>query len=352
MYPKLIVDTKKYKHNVEKLLKLCHNFDISMMAVTKVFCADSRLIDILEECKVDYIADSRLLNLKNMKTSLPKVMLRLVSMHEVDEVVQHVDISLNSELMVIKAINDAAKKLNKIHKVILMIDIGDLREGIFYKENIIESVSAIESFTHVELLGLGTNLTCYGGIIPTEDTLKRLIDITHFVENYLDRKLELISGGNSSHLHLLFKNKKIDKINNLRLGESLILGRETAFGDSISTLYQDVITLEVDLIEIKYKPSIPEGDIGMDAFGKKPSFKDYGLMKRGILAIGKQDVDFHELIPVNESIRLIGSSSDHIIVDLTNSKIDYQVGDIIKFKLSYGSLLSLMTSRYVGRVYI
>ncbi|MFW5865406.1 MAG: alanine/ornithine racemase family PLP-dependent enzyme, partial [Candidatus Izemoplasmataceae bacterium] len=146
--------------------------------------------------------------------------------------------------------------------------------------------------------------------------------------------------------------EKVPYINNLRIGEALVLGRETSYGKQINDLYKDIFTLEADLIEVKLKPSIPEGRIGMNAFGETPIFSDLGLMKRGIIALGRQDVDFHEIIPVDESIRLIGSSSDHIIVDLTHASLDYQVGDRLLFNVTYGSLLSLMTSKYVTKTYL
>ncbi|MFW6319159.1 MAG: ornithine racemase Orr [Bacillota bacterium] len=352
MYPRVRIDLKKYKHNVETLYQLLKKNRISLMAVSKVFCAEQHFIDILNEVNVDYIADSRLLNLKNMDTSLPKVLLRIPSLHETDDVVLYSDLSLNSEIDTIQALNESAKKHKKVHKIILMIDIGDLREGLYYKELIIDTVLKIKTLDNIKLYGIGTNLTCYGGIIPTKNTLVRLHDVIELIKQTLRMDFTLVSGGNSSHIHLLTSNQHPAYINNLRLGESLILGRETAYGKTIDSLHNDVITLEVDIIEIKKKPSIPEGLIGMDAFGNKPSFKDYGLMTRGILAIGKQDVDYHQLIPEDDDIRLIGSSSDHIIVDLTNTKKDYKLGDIIRFKLSYGSVLSLMTSKYVEKYYV
>lgn len=352
MYPRVKINLEKYKHNVKTLHQLLQKNNISLMAVTKVFCAEQPFIDVLNEISVDYIADSRLLNLKNMDTSLPKVLLRIPSLYETDDVVTFSDLSLNSEIETIKALNQSAKKQGKIHKIILMVDIGDLREGMYYKELITQAVLDIKTLKNIELHGIGTNLTCYGGIIPTEKTLIRLHDVIDLIKQTLKMDFSLVSGGNSSHIHLLTSNQHPPYINNLRLGESLVLGRETAYGNTIDTLHDDVITLEVDIIEIKKKPSIPEGVIGMDAFGNKPTFKDYGLMTRGILAIGKQDVDYHQLIPLDGDIRLIGSSSDHIIVDLTHTEKDYKLGDIIKFRLSYGSVLSLMTSKYVEKYYV
>ncbi len=352
MYPRLLIDTKKYAHNIKVMKQLCDDNHVTIMAVTKVYCAEQPLVDVVNDSGVDYIADSRLINLKNMDTSLPKVLLRIPSIHEADEVVRHASISLNSEIATITALDKAARQNKQSHDIILMIDIGDLREGIFYKENIVNAVREIQHLSHINLIGMGTNLTCYGGIIPNEKTLTKLIDIIDLIHQMLGIDFQIISGGNSSHIHLLQKHQNLPKVNNVRLGESLILGRETAYGHAIDNMHQDVVLLQVDLIEVKAKPSIPEGDIGMNAFGQTPSFQDYGLMKRGILAIGKQDVDYHELIPLDNQIRLVGSSSDHIIVDLTHTDKNYEIGDVITFKLSYGSLLSLMTSKYVEKKYV
>ncbi len=352
MYPLLKINLNKFQENVDSISRLCASHHISIMAVTKVFCADKKLVEIFNKSNIQYIADSRLDNLRGITTDKEKVLLRLPSLHELEDVVKIADISLNSEFETIRRINETAKNLNKKHKVLLMIDIGDLREGIYHKENIVNIVRDIQTFQYVDLIGIGTNVTCYGGIIPNKNTLGKLIEIIELIKQTMDIDFTLISGGNSSHIHLLKDNYAIPYINNLRIGEAFVLGRETAYGENIENTHQDVFTLEADLIEIKFKPSIPEGEIGMNAFGERPTFEDFGLMKRGILAIGRQDVDFHELMPYDNQLRFVGSSSDHIIVDLTHTDKDYEVGDVIKFKVSYGSLLSLMTSKYVRKVYV
>lgn len=352
MYPRVIINLAKYRHNVDKTTARCAQHGITVSVVTKVFCAEQPLIDVLNGCDVAYLADSRLANLKNMQTHLPKMLLRIPSLHEVDTVVSVADISLNSELATITALNEAAQRADLRHKIILMMDVGDLREGVFFKAEIEEMVQTILSMSNIDFYGLGTNLTCYGGVIPDQESLGRLGDMIVKLKKDYQLEFNMISGGNSSHLYLIDENQHPAFINNLRIGEAIVLGRETAHGKNIPELYQDVFILECDLVEIKKKPSIPMGTIGMNAFGKTPQFEDYGLMDRGILAIGKQDVDYHELIPEDAEIRLIGSSSDHLIVDLTHVKNSYQVGDILSFRLTYGSVLSLMTSKYVRKIYV
>jgi predicted amino acid racemase len=351
MYPKVKISLKKFKNNVKILKDLCHKNGVSMMGVTKVFAADHQLVKILINEKVDFLADSRIINIKKYpNTEIPKVLLRIPSIYEVEDVIKYCDISLNSELETIQVLNKYAQKVNKVHSVILMIDLGDLREGIFTEKELFNTIEQILKMNNIILKGIGTNLTCYGGVIPTEENLLKLVEYKEEIEKVFDIKLDIISGGNSSSIELLRNGTLPPKINNLRLGETLVLGRETAYGDFLDGTYDDVFILESDIIEVKEKPSVPIGQIGMDAFGKIPKFKDVGNHKRAILAIGKQDVDFNELIPF-DTIETIGSSSDHIILDVSNGHFDYRVGGVVSFRLTYSSILSLMTSNYVEKSY-
>lgn len=348
-YPKIRIDKAKYRQNIRKMKNLLAPANLSMMAVTKVYCAEAPLIEILNEEHIEFLADSRLDNLKTIETDALKVLLRLPSKSSIEETVRHSDISLNSEWTIIQKLNEAAEKMNKTHKIILMVDIGDLREGVYYSDDFEPLVQSIEALPHIELFGLGTNVTCYGGVLPTSETIGKLNGVVKKVERILGRKIEMVSGGNSSHIPFL--SETISPINNLRIGEALVLGRETSYGTTLEGFFDDVFILEAEIIELKEKPSYPEGEIGMNAFGKKPFFKDEGQRKRAIIALGKQDVDHNEIMPCDSSLHPIGSSSDHIIVDVTDAQKQYEVGDILTFKLTYSSILSLMTSPYVGKVY-
>lgn len=316
MYPKVHIYLKKYAHNVHHLSNMLHKKGISMMAVSKVFSADSRLIDVLNKENVDYIADSRIENIKRIVTNKPKVLLRIPKMSEVEDVIKYASISLNSELEIIDLLNTEAKKQNKKHSIILMFDIGDLREGIYYQDDYLKIVKQILEMDHIDLLGIGTNLTCYGAVIPTLDTYLKLETIIRHIEENLKIKLNMISGGNSSSILMVEDNSIPKYINNLRIGEALVLGRETVYGNQIEGLYDDVFTLEAEIIELKNKPSMPEGITGMDAFGKRVKFVDQGIITRAILSIGKQDVDCTNLIPP-QGVIVLGCSSDHLIVELS-----------------------------------
>ena len=328
MFPRVIINREKFRNNLKYLLDISHKNGLSVMAVSKVFCADHVLIDIMNEEKVDYIADSRIQNLTSIVSSIPKVLLRLPMHGEIEEVIMYSNISLNSELSTIKLLNKKAKDLDMLHGIILMVDLGDLREGIFYDKELFYVVEKTLEMDNIILKGIGTNLTCFGGIIPTPETLEKLVKLKDEIEARFNISLDIISGGNSSNIELLLEGRIPAGINNIRLGESVVLGRETAFGNFLDSTYDDVFTLESDIIELKEKPSVPIGLRGMNAFGKVPEFEDKGIMLRALIGIGKQDVDYKELLPF-DTIKAIGSSSDHIVLDVSNATNIYEVGDIV-----------------------
>lgn len=350
MYPRILVDLEKITQNTKIVADVLKTKEINMMGVTKVFCAHPEIAQAEIDGGIKYLADSRIENLMRLKSlDAPKVLLRLPMISQADEVVQYADISLNSELETIKALNIAAMARKEHHKIILMIDLGDLREGIL-PVDVNETVKAIIDMPNIVLHGIGVNLTCYGGVIPSEKNLGQLVEIAKSIETKYNLNLEIISGGNSSSYYLLPNEKLPEGINNLRMGEILVLGRETAYGDLVEGMHDDAFIFQAEIIELKEKNSIPTGDIGMDAFGNVPTFEDKGIRKRAILAVGVQDILPDKIIPLDDKIDLLGASSDHMMWDVTESDNTYSVGDILSFKLEYGALLSLFTSEYIEKV--
>ena len=361
MYPKLLIDIEKLRSNIDAVAKITKDDGgCSMMIVTKCLCADRKVAEMIaSHPRVDYLADSRILNIKKYQDLVEangkqSVLLRLPQMHEIEEVVKYADISFNSEMATIEALDAEAEKQGKTHKVVLMVDLGDLREGIFFEneEEILETAEKIHAMKHVELYGMGTNLTCYGAIIPKNDNLSVLCEIAGKVEEKLGISLQMVSGGNSSSIYLVGKDELPEKISNLRLGEAFLLGNDTAYGEDLPGTVGDGLLCEAQIIELKTKPSLPIGEVGVDAFGQKPYYEDRGRIKRAILGIGQQDTDRDGMHPLDEKVDVLGASSDHLILDVTKSDKEYKVGDTVKFTLDYGAVLRLATSEYVEKEYI
>lgn len=355
MYPRLVIDLNKIKNNLDKTIEMVKGAGCSLMIVTKGYCADMEIYQMLNESSIDYLADSRIQNLKKYEgTKKERVLLRLPMQSEADEVVRYSDLSLNSEIETIKKLNKAAENQNKTHKILLMIDLGDLREGIFFKdeEDIYHAVGEILLLKNIELYGLGVNLTCYGAVIPKNENLSILVETAAKIEEKFNIKLQMISGGNSSSVYLIGKKELPEKINNLRVGEAFLLGDETAYSEMLDGFYDDAFVLEAEIIELKEKQTVPVGETGVDAFGNKPVYEDLGVIKRAIIAVGRQDVDPDNLHPIDSKISVLGASSDHLILNVQDSDVEYKTGDIVKFKLSYSSLLRATTSSYVQKIYV
>ena len=358
MYPQLKIDLAKINQNLDTVVSIAKQGGCSLMIVTKSFCADERIVgEILKNDYVQYLADSRVKNLasyadKAHMVGKETVLLRLPQLCEIEDVVRYADISQNSQIETIRALDEEAARQNKKHKVILMIDMGDLREGMFYQneEAILEVAGEILKMDHVVLEGIGVNLSCYGAIIPKPENLGGLCAIAEKIEKKYSMRLNIVSGGNSSSVYLAQKGELPRRINNLRLGESFILGNETAYSQRVPGTYNDAVVLQAQIIELKNKPSLPIGEVGVDAFGQVPSYEDRGWIDRAIFAVGKQDINPDGLTPLNTKADILGASSDHLIMDV--SKENYRLGDVVEFSMDYGALLKLFTSAYVEREYV
>ncbi len=348
--PTVIIDLEKIEHNARFLTELCAGQGIEIVGVSKSVWGSVEISTAILNGGVSGLAESRLENIRKLRAAgfaVPLWLLRLPALSEVEPVVQLADISLNSELAVIGALSETALVQGKKHKIILMVDLGDLREGIL-PEDLFFFVEKILECPGVELVGLGTNLSCYGGVIPTEENLGRLVSYARQIEKRYHLRLRYISGGNSSSLPLLMAKKMPEGINHLRLGESILLGRETIGHSALDGVYQDAFFLEAEIIEKKRKASIPTGEIGEDAFGDIPVFEEKGEIERAIVGIGRADIDIAGIVPVDPGIFVLGASSDHLLLDITAAR-KFETGDVLRFSLNYSSLLRVMLSPSVTK---
>ena len=349
--PRLEIDLTKIAYNVREIVKLYGSKGIRIVGVTKGACGDPRIGKVFLKNGVEIIGDSRISNLARLRGSgiqAPLLLIRLPSFSEADAVIEHSDMSLNSELSVIKEISRVALKKGVMHKIILMVELGDLREGIM-PTDLEDTVEKVLSLAGVELVGVGTNLACYGAVTPDEEKMGQLSDLAHNIEDKFRITLEFISAGNTASYSWIKTTKNPGKINCARLGECLLLGTNELEETKIPELQTDTMTLIAEVIESKVKPSIPYGKIGHDVFGNYEFFEDRGYIRRAILGVGRQDVVVEDLIP-RADIDILGASSDHLIVDA--KKMNLKVGDEVEFSLKYRAMLGAMTSRYVKKRHI
>ncbi len=348
--PRIEVNLEKIAHNAKTLKELYGSKGIAVTGVTKVVCGDPNITDALVKSGISILADSRIANIRRMRnagTQAQFLLLRTPIPSQAESVVRYADISFNSELSVIKRLSRSSVKQGITHKIILMVELGDLREGIMPSdlENVVKEIIVLKG---IELVGVGTNLACFGGIEPDEEKMEYLSTIVKNIEEKFGLTLAIVSGGNSANYSWFISTKDTGKINNLRLGESIFLGCETLYRKNIPGLFTDAFTLIAEVIESKIKPSVPYGKVHQDAFGNTPKFQDRGQIRRVLLGVGLQDVLVSGLTPKLD-IDILGASSDHIIVDAKQTNL--KVGNTVEFNLNYGALLSAMTSPYINKKY-
>jgi predicted amino acid racemase len=352
--PRLEIFPDRIEHNARSIVTLCHEHGISVAGVTKVTRAHPVVVHALVNAGVDMLADSRLENLQAIRAlnvALPLMLLRIPAQDRINEVVEFSDISLNSSVETIKLLSQASQSLGKKHQVILMVDLGDLREGI-WPDALPTVIDQIIHLPGIKLIGLGCNLACYGGVIPTAAKMEQLIDLCTQTRSRTGLELPVVSGGNSANLPLIVNGAMPSGITNLRVGEAIQLGRNVLDRSPWTGTRQDTYRIVAQVIELENKPSMPIGLRGQDAFGGTPDFIDLGWRKRAICNIGRQDIVVDNLTPEEKGIEVLGGSSDHLILDVEDSAQELQVGSEVTFFPGYGALLAAATSAYVQKVVI
>lgn len=351
--PYVTVDLDRLEANTRAVVTLCADRGILVTGVTKVVCGDPEVARAMRRGGVAGLGDSRLENLARLRAAgidAPLLLLRVPPLSRADEVVAVAGASLDSEAAVLAALSRVAASQDRRHPVIVMVDLGDLREGI-WPDELPGLLDAVTDLPGIELVGLGSNLTCFGGVVPTVEAMTRLVELTELAEERRGAALTWISGGNSSALPLIASGQMPARINHVRVGEAILLGRETVRRSPWPGTVQDAFRLHAEIVELKRKPSVPMGPIGEDAFGGHPTFEDRGPMVRALVNVGRQDVAVEGLTPADHRLQVVGASSDYLIVDVTAAAGTLRVGDEIEFDLGYSALLAAMDSAYVATVY-
>ena len=355
--PSLIIDHEKLRSNMKTVTGWCNDAGIDVAGVIKVSGGLASAALDYEATGAKWIASSRLEQLARAKAAgvrLPMMMIRVPMLSELDEMMKVCEYSLQSEFNTLKAADEAAIRAGKIHNVILMADLGDLREGFFDPEELVDVAKYTEEvLTGLHLAGIGTNLGCYGSVKPTAEKMQQLVSYAEAVEEAIGRPLEIISGGATSSMMPLFDGVMPARVNMLRIGALPFCGAledlRICYGRTEpEALYDDVYTLEAEVIEVRTKPTHPIGELGVNAFGKKAKYIDRGNRRRALLAIGGADFgDYGDILPQLEGSFVLGCSGDHTILDIEDCKKIIRVGDVIRFKLHYSAILHLTSSENV-----
>lgn len=338
------VDCERIRRNTEGIVEMCAAHGIEVVGVTKACCGQPEVAQAMLAGGVDKLGDSRLDNVERLRRAgidEDIMLLRLPRPSEVDAVVRLTQVSLNSEAETVRALSRAALVRGVTHQVILMVETGDRREGVM-PERALGAAQAMLGLPHIDLVGVGTNLACIGGVLPSRENVQLLVDVAESIEHALGIRFPVISGGHTSNLDLLMRDEMPPRVNQLRVGEALLLGVNSTTRNPLPFLYQDAFIVVAEVIEVKTKPSLPDGQIAVDAFGRTPHWEDLGLRRRAILALGEQDMRIEGLHPRRSDVSIVGASSDHMVVDVTEADPPVRLGDELAFDPLYAAAATAM----------
>jgi len=361
----LRIRENKIIENIEKLTSFLDAHSITWTLITKILGGNKKILkEIITNPAIKLlhsVGDSRLMSLERIKSIRPEIVTMYIkppAMRYVPKVVKCADISLNSSYETIKAINVESKRLHKIHKVIVMIEMGELREGII-RENIMEFYDRVFQFSNVEIIGLGTNLGCMYGVEPTYDKLIQLSIFRQLIESRFSKNIPLISGGSSITLPLIEEEKIPKAVNHFRIGEAVFMGTSPLDNKKFDDLAIDAFEFDANIIELEKKLFEPEGPISEANIGHTQKLELPDGVRRSYRAIcdfGVLDVDISNIIPKDDSVSFFGSTSDMTVYDVGKNKesgtTKYRVGDKLKFTPNYMAVARLMNSKFISKVEI
>lgn len=331
--PRIEIDLQKITDNTRKTIELYRTKGIEIAGVLKGVTGDFECAKAMVRGGIKMVCDSNvdhLLKLKEGGIDARLMLIRTPALSEVERVIECVDISLNTELAVIKKLSEVAKQKDKPHKILLMVEMGDRREGID-PEDLPGFIEEILDLPCIELVGIGANFACMTHLPPDETTMQRFSTLVDQIERRFNLQLSYVSGGNSANYHWFDDTETVGRINHLRLGESILVGVEAIHKDPIPGLVADAFTLVCEIIEKKEKRSTD------------------GKINQAIVNIGYIDTKIEDLDPLCD-VEILGSSSNHLVIDLKKENLD--VGDEIRFSMRYFAVVGCMTTQAVAREYI
>ncbi len=343
------------QHNYQFISDILDKEGIEWGVVSKLLCGTKNYIQELIDLGVTEIHDSRVSNLKTVKLLAPEVQtvyIKPPAKKAIKSIIKYADVSFNTELSTIRLLSEEAGKQGKLHKIIIMIEMGDLREGVL-GEQLLDFYGKIFQLPNITVVGIGTNLNCLNGVMPSQDKLIQLSLYKQLIEAKFSREIKWVSGGTSVVFPLLLMHQLPKGVNHFRIGELLYFGNNLFSNTPVEGMKDDVFTLHAQIIELIEKPKVPVGELQTNPSGEQFEIneEDYGKTSyRAILDFGLLDITTDYLIPMDEDITITGASSDMIVIDLGEKNRNLKVGDWIRFNLKYMGALGLLNSHYIEKI--
>ncbi len=344
----------KLQHNYNHLNQMLEQHGIDWGVVTKLLCGHEQFLKEVLALGVKEVHDSRVSNLKAIKQMAPDVQtvyIKPAPKKSIPDIIRYADVSFETEVDIIRLLSEEAVRQQTTHKIIVMVEMGDLREGVM-GDNLMDFYAEVFELPNISVIGIGANFNCLYGVMPTRDKLVQLSLYKQIIEARFNRTIPWISGGTSVTIPLLFMHQLPVGINHFRIGEALFFGLNLFTGETLEGMHHDVFELAAEIIELTEKPMLPDGLLLENPSGESFKIDEslYGKTSyRAILDIGLLDINPKFLLPQDKKLQVVGASSDMLVVELGDNDQKYKVGDVLLFNLRYMGALGILNSRYIDK---
>ena len=357
-FPKLHVDLGAIAGNASVMRREMAARRLTVCGVAKAADVSVPVAEAYMNGGLEQIAGSRVAQVKAWKQAHPEwttMLLRAPSLCDIPGAVTWADITVVTDMQTAKWLAEEAECQKKISAALIMADIGDRRDGITNPDELTELGVFIDQCKNLKLAGIAANYCCVSGLLPDDDNLELFASFAEKLTSAVGHPLEIVSGGNSTLLLRICTGGELpDSINHIRLGGTVInpynmkLNRGIAFPD----LNMDTVRLEAQISEIRDKLLSPMSQPGKNWRGEQVAFSCTGMRKRAIVNLGCMDIgDPNNLLPLEDGIVVIASSSDHTVLDTTDCERPLHVGDTVSFRLRYAGLMHCFAGRHVSVEY-
>lgn len=326
MFPRLLINLEKIKLNTAFIKQLAPH--LLLAGVTKGCGGDIKVGQAMLAGGATQLADSRLLRLRCLRQYFPQTPLLMLRQPLQDEVAEAVKLNLTvvvSTHAAAAALAEAAAKQNNPLSLMLMLEVGSLRDGLLPSEAIDLAVN-LQKKSNLKISGVAANVGCHQGKMPDTTVFKTIKKVVCDLEKK-GCHLKYVSGGNSSLISYLTTKSLPRYINHVRIGEAILLGVDTLNNKPVTGLATDAFIVEAEIIESK----------------KKNHYYNQ------VIGLGRQEIGFGSLKPLIPG-EITNITSDHLVMRTKHALA--ATSNTVKFYPNYFALMSLTESRYVKKKYI
>lgn len=164
----ITLNRTKLTHNYEFLDRMFRRHRIEWAVVVKLLCGNELYLREVLQLNPRQLCDARISNLKVVKKLSPDtetVYIRPAPLRNIAAVVRYADISFNTQVRTLKKLSEEAVQQGKIHKVVVVVELGERREGVM-RSQIVDFYEKVRVLPNLRIVGLGPISPVFRGCFP------------------------------------------------------------------------------------------------------------------------------------------------------------------------------------------